>query len=337
MTLPPTPSAPLALVCHALDDHLGGLRLQPWPLPRPGPAEVRLAVHAAALNFPDLLMTRGAYQHRPALPYVCGMEGAGVVLEAGPDSGWQPGDRVCFAGKEGALAEQAVLPGRALTPLPDGVGFDEGAAAWVCGLTAWVALACVGQLQRGQTLLVHGARGGVGQACVQLGQHLGAQVLATATVPAQLADLAAQGVPVLPADNFRDAVLQHTQGRGADLVADPVGGAVFAQSQRCIAWGGRLLVLGFASGQIPTLALNHALIKGYSVVGVRAGEQGRRFPEQGRAHRAAVQRLLADGVLRPQIGARFALDDALAALQALTGRQVTGKIVVQMPRAGEQA
>jgi len=198
----------------------------------------------------------------------------------------------------------------------------------VTGLTACVALARLGQLARGETLLVHGARGGVGQACVQLGLHLGARVIATASEPSRLSELAAMGVQVLPSRGFRSAVLEATAGHGADVVADPVGGDVFDESQRCIAFGGRLLVLGFASGRIPALEANRALIKGFSVIGVRAGEYGRHWPERHREHLTAVHWLAEAGVLRPVIGARFALADAKAALAAMASRSVTGKIVV---------
>ena len=326
----PTPSDTLALVCDQLSDDLSGVGLQRWALAPLGPADVRVQMHAAALNFPDLLMTQGRYQFKPALPYVVGMEGAGIVVEAGPASGWRPGQAVMFGSKTGLLAEQVVVAGDTLRPVPPGVALDAAAAAQVTGLTAWVALARLGRLQRGETLLVHGARGGVGQACVQLGLHLGVRVIATATDPACLQPLADLGVRVLPARGFREGVLAATDGRGADVVADPVGGDVFDESTRCTAFAGRLLVLGFASGRIPTLAINRPLIKGFSVIGVRAGEYGRHFPEQGREHHAAVQRLLADGVLRPAIGARFALADAKAALAAMAGRRVTGKIVVTM-------
>lgn len=326
----PTTPEPLALLCSHLSEDMSGLALVRRPLPPPGTAEVLVDVRAAALNFPDLLMTRGGYQFKPSLPYVPGMEGAGIVLAAGKDSGWAPGMRVSFSAKQGALAEQALLPANALHALPDHMDFEIAAAAWVTGLTAWVALARIGRVQRGETLLVHGARGGVGQACVQLGLHLGARVIATASQPELLASMAAQGVTVLPAHDFRDAVLDATDGRGADLIADPVGGTVFEQSQRCIAYGGRVLVLGFASGDHPTLAINRLLIKGYSVIGVRAGEHGRRFPVQGREHQAAVQRLIAAGVIRPLIGARFPLHRAIEALHALADRQVVGKIVVTM-------
>ena len=320
----------LALVCDHLSDDLSGLTLRRLPLPALGAADVRVAMHAVSLNFPDLLMTRGLYQFRPALPYVPGMEGAGVVVAAGPASGWQPGQAVLLAGKQGMLAEQVVVPGATLRPLPAGMTMDTGACLTVTGLTAWVALARLGGLARGETLLVHGARGGVGQACVQIGQHLGARVIASASQPERLAALAASGVQVVAARGFRDAVLAATDGRGADVIADPVGGDVFDESTRCISFGGRLLVLGFASGRIPTLDANRPLIKGYSVVGVRAGEYGRRWPERGREHLAAVQRLAEDGVLRPVIGARFALADARDALVAMAERSVTGKIVVTL-------
>ena len=266
------PRDTLALVCDQLSNDLSGVALRRWTPPALGPADVRVKLHAVALNFPDLLMTRGGYQFKPPLPFLPGMEGSGTVVEAGADSGWRPGDRVTIGHKTGLLAEETVLPGSALRPVPEGVDLDTAAAAGVTGLTAWVALARLGRLQRGETLLVHGTRGGVGWACVQLGLHLGARVIATATEPARLAPLAELGVTTLPSRGFREAVLAATGGRGADVIADPVGGDVFDESQRCIAFGGRVLVLGFASGRIPSLDMNRPLIKGYSVVGVRAGE-----------------------------------------------------------------
>jgi NADPH2:quinone reductase len=256
------------------------------------------------------------------------MEGTGVVLEAGHARGWQVGDRVGLGGKHGLLAEQVVVPGASLRALPAGMPLEDAAAVMVTGLTAWVALARIGRLQRGETLLVHGARGGVGQACVQIGLHLGAKVIATATQPARLADLAALGVQVLPSTGFRSAVLDATAGRGADVVADPVGGDVFDESARCTAFGGRLLVLGFASGRIASIDSNRPLIKGFSVVGVRAGEYGKHFPAHHAEHLAAVHRLAEAGVLKPAIGARYPLAQAKEALAAMARREVTGKIVV---------
>ncbi len=324
----------LALVCEHLSDDLSGLALRRWPLPPLGEGDVQVAVHTVALNFPDLLMTRGLYQFKPPLPYVPGMEGSGVVLAAGARSGWRVGQQVGLGAKHGLLAEQVVVAGSTLRPLPLGLSMADAAAVSVTGLTAWVALARLGRLQRGETLLVHGARGGVGQACVQLGLHLGARVIASASQPERLAALAAQGVTVLPSTGFRQAVLDATGGRGADVVADPVGGDVFDESLRCIAFGGRLLVLGFASGRIPVLDVNRPLIKGYSLVGVRAGEYGRRFPTHHVEHLAAVKRLAEAGVFKPAIGARFALAQAREALAAMAARTVTGKIVVNVAAAG---
>lgn len=331
------PTDTLALVCEHLSDDLSGLVLRRWPLPPLGERDVQVAMHAVALNFPDLLMTRGLYQFKPPVPFVPGMEGSGVVLAAGARSGWQLGQTVGLGAKHGLLAEQVVVPGDTLRTLPAGLSMDEAAAVTVTGLTAWVALARLGRLQRGETLLVHGARGGVGQACVQLGLHLGARVIATASQPERLAgmaDWAAAGVTVLPATGFRQSVLDATDGRGADVVADPVGGNVFDESLRCIAFGGRLLVLGFASGRIPVLDVNRPLIKGYSLVGVRAGEYGRRFPAHHVEHLAAVKHLAEAGVLKPAIGARFALAQAREALAAMAARTVTGKIVVSAAAAG---
>jgi len=325
------PADNLALVCESLRDDLGGLACRHWPLPPLGPGDVQLRMQAVSLNFPDLLMTRGLYQFKPPLPFVPGMEGVGVVEHAAPGSAWQPGQRVTVAVKHGLLAQRAVVPGDALQAVPDGVATDTAACVTVTGLTAWVALARLGRLQAGETLLVHGARGGVGLACVQLGLHLGARVIATASQPERLAYLASLGVSVLPSKGFREAVLAATAGQGADVVADPVGGDVFDESQRCVAFGGRVLLLGFASGRIPSLDMNRPLIKGYSVIGVRAGEYGRRRPQEDADNRRAVQRLTAMGVFRPHIGGRWPLHQALAGLQAMASRSVVGKILIELP------
>ncbi|MDT7838173.1 NADPH:quinone oxidoreductase family protein [Aquabacterium sp. OR-4] len=323
---------PQALVCHQLADDLSGLSLAPQPRRPLAPGEVRLRVLRVALNFPDLLMTQGLYHLRPPLPFVPGMEGVAEVLETGPGApGLQPGQRLCFGSKTGGLAQETVLPASALAPCPAGLSLDEAAAHMVTGLTAWVALARVGRLLPGETLLVHGARGGVGMACVQLGLHLGARVIASASQPERLGDLAAQGVTVLRSDDtMAEAVLAATAGRGVDAVADPVGGDVFDASLRCCAYGARLLVLGFASGQLPRVKLQRVLNKGLTLHGVRAGEYGRQHPEHALQHRQAVTRLAEAGVLRPPVGAVFAFDQAVAALKAMRDRTVAGKIVVNL-------
>lgn len=327
---PAADALPLALVCEHLADDLSGLAWRPQPRRALAPGEVRLRVLRVALNFPDLLMTQGLYHLRPPLPYVPGMEGVAEVLAVGDGvTGVQPGQRVCFGAKTGGLAQETVLPASALRPCPARLSLDEAAAHMVIGLTAWVALARVGQLRRGETLLVHGARGGVGIACVQLGLHLGARVIATASQPERLADLAAQGVTVLRSDEgLADAVLAATGGRGVDVVADPVGGDVFDASLRCAAYGARLLVLGFASGRLPLVKLQRVLNKGLTIHGVRAGEYGRQWPERAAENAQAVARLAEAGVLRPPVGAVYPLARAVDALRAMRDRSVSGKIVV---------
>ena len=322
-----------ALLCSRLEDDLRGVALAQMPAPRPGPGEVAIEVCAAALNFPDLLMTRGAYQHRPTLPFVMGMEGSGRVSEVGPGvSGVKLGQAVCFAGKQGAIAQTVVVPVGGLRAMPAGFDWAQAAAYQVCALTAWVALVVRGQLRAGETLLVHGASGGTGAAAVQLGRHLGARVIATGTSAAKLASLSALGADhlLVTGEGFREPVKALTGGRGADVVFDPVGGDVFDESVRCIAPEGRLLVVGFASGRIATLASNLALIKGFSMVGVRAGEYLRNRPDRAESILADVARLPEQGRFEPLIGARYALADALQALHTLAQRRVSGKVVVEV-------
>jgi len=325
-----------AWACVELSDDLSGLQLVEWPLPELGPHDVRVRVRAAALNFPDLLMAQGKYQHKPPLPFVAGMECAGEVEAIGAEArSWRPGDKVCFSAHGGAFSEHLVAPAAMLRPLPAGLDFAEGAGYGVTALTAWVALVRRGALQRGETLLVHGAGGGTGVAAVQLGHHLGATVIATGSSTTKLEAARAAGADHLllvreGAAGLANEVKQLTDGRGADVIFDPVGGDLFDASVHCIAWGGRLLVVGFAGGRIATLPSNLALIKGFSVVGVRAGEYGRRDPQRGEENRRAVETLAAQGLFRPPIGARFDFEQAKEAYRALAERRVAGKIVVDV-------
>ena len=325
-----------AWICSQLSADFAGLRLEHRPTPRYGPGEVRVRVRAAALNFPDLLMSQGKYQHRPPLPFVAGMECAGEVVERDAGVDWPAlGDAVCFGAHAGAFTEQLVAPASALRPLPRGFSMAEGAAYSVAALTAWVSLVRRGALQRGETLLVHGAGGGTGLAAVQLGHHLGATVIATGSSASKLAAARAEGalhtLQVEPgAKGLSDAVKALTDGRGADVVFDPVGGDLFDASLHCIAWGGRLLVVGFASGRIASMPTNLPLIKGFAVIGVRAGEYGRRDPERGLQNRQAVEALAAQGLFRPHIGARFAFQQLPEAYRAMAERRVAGKIVIEL-------
>jgi NADPH2:quinone reductase len=242
---------------------------------------------------------------------------------------------VCFQERLGAFAEEIVLPTTAVRPIPRGLSMAEAAGFTVTALTAWVALVSNAKLQSGESLLVHGARGGVGQACVRLGQHLGAHVIASATRRESLAALAASGVATIASvGSFKEEVLALTHGRGADVIADPVGGDVFDESVRCIAWGGRLIVLGFASGRIPELPVNRALMKGFSLMGVRAGEHVRRDPAAGREIIESIDRLASEGILKPMIGLHVPFANAPEALTALDQRGFTGKVVIVVREPG---
>lgn len=320
-----------ALVCSALADDFSTLKLEQQILPQPGNGEVRVKMRAASLNFPDVLMTQGKYQLKPPLPFVPGMEGAGDVVALGEGvRGVKIGDEVVVASRFGMMAEEVNVPAAALRPKAAAMTWAEAASYPAAWLTAYVALVRRGALQRGETLLVHGAAGGVGMAAVDLGLLMGANVIATAGSPEKLVVLKARGAQhaIDYTQGFRGEVKRITNDRGVDVVYDPVGGDVFDESVRCMAFDGRLLVIGFTSGRIPTVSVNMPLIKGFSVVGVRAGEYGRQFPEKGRENIAAIEKLAHDGNIRPHIGFLATLDDAVEAFRAMADRRVIGKAVV---------
>ncbi len=319
-----------ALVCDSLAPDLAGVGLREIAVPALGPEEVLVRNRAACLNFPDLLMTEGKYQHRPALPFVIGMESAGDVVEVGRAvKHLLPGERVIVGGKEGACAEYRVAAAAAVRPIPAGLDYAEGAAHTTGLLTAYVALARLGDIAPGDAILVHGAAGGVGHAAVQLARHRGAHVIATSASAQKRDWLRAFADHVLPPDeHLRDAVLAIAP-RGVDLCFDPVGGDVFDRSVRCMAFGGRYLVVGFTSGRIPEISVNYPLIKGFSIIGVRAGEYGRRFPQAGAENIAAID-AFAEAGLKPHIGASFDLADGYQALHHLRSRKALGRVAITM-------
>ena len=321
-----------ALVCNTVTDDFSGLSVQDVPVPVVGEGEVLVRVKAASVNFPDLLMSQGRYQMKPELPFTQGMECAGIVEAVGEGvSAFSPGDRVVGGNKTGAFAEFALLPASSLSLVPDNMGFAEAAAYPAAYLTAYVALVRRANLQPGETLLVHGASGGVGMAAVDVGKLLGATVIATSASDAKLDKVIAHGADyaINVAQGFRDKVKTLTGGRGADVIFDPVGGDVFDESVRCIAFDGRLLVVGFTSGRIPEVKANMPLIKGFSVVGVRAGEYGRRFPERGKENMEAIWKWAAEGKTRPRIHAELPLKNWREAYRLLTDREVVGKVVIK--------
>ncbi len=321
-----------ALVLPALDGP-GALRIEERPAPEPGEGEVLVRIRAAALNFPDVLMTTGGYQFRPPLPFVPGMEAAGDVIATGAGAdGFVAGDKVIVKLRYGALQEQVCVPAGALSPLPTPYDYAEGAAFGVIFQTGQHALFDRGRLAAGETLLVHGAAGGVGMAAVDLGLLAGARVIATAAGAAKAEILRARGVAQVIdyREGFREAVLDLTGGRGVDVVFDPVGGPVFRDSLRCLAYNGRLLVIGFTSGEHADFTANYALVKSISVIGVRAGEHGRREPEAGRRNRAHIQALAEAGSIRPHISHRLPLERTAEAMQAMLDRAVIGKAVIDL-------
>lgn len=320
-----------AVLIERLSSDLSGTALADLPEPERRPGELLVAVEAASLNFPDLLMTRGEYQHKPPLPFVPGMEMAGRVLAADTDSTHRPGDLVVAGTRTGGFAERAIVSAASARRVPDGMAAAEAASVGAAYLTAYVALVQLGQMAPGQWVLVNGASGGVGLAAVDLAKAMGARVIATSRSADKLRVIADEYAPdatVVVEGDWREQVKALTGGTGVDLAYDPVGGDVFDETARCMAFGGKLLVIGFTAGRIPTIGVNYPLIKGFAIVGVRAGEYGRRFPEKGRENQAAVWALAAEGRIRPRVHARYALADWRAAFDAMAAGDIIGKVVI---------
>ena len=321
-----------ALVVEDLSDDLSGLGLTDVREPERGPGEVLVQVRAASLNYPDLLMTRGQYQFKPEPPFISGLECAGEVIEADADSGFAQGDRVMGGNKTGAFAQIASFPARGLSPIPKGFSFAQGAAMGAAYATAYTGLVELSGLKGDQWVLVHGASGGVGLAACDLAKALGARVIAATGVAAKRESVSARANPdhaILAEGRFREAVSAITEGRLADIVFDPVGGDVFDESTRCVAFGGKLVVVGFTSGRIAEIATNIPLIKGFSVVGLRAGEYARRFPERGAAINAAVRELAESGRISPAIDRTLPLADWREGFEAMARRDLVGKVVFE--------
>jgi NADPH2:quinone reductase len=323
---------PKAVVCRELGPP-ERLALESFPSAPLKPGEVRVAVHAAGINFPDILMAAGEYQLKPELPFTPGVEAAGEVTEIGDGvAGIAVGDRVIVKMRHGAYADEAVVAPSQLTPLPSSFDYAEGATFLAAHGTAYHALIDRGQLQRGEVLLVHGAGGGVGLAAVEIGKLLGATVIAAASSEEKLAVAQAKGADrgvLYGREPFRDAVKRITDGRGADVVFDPVGGAVFEDSLRCIAWGARLLVIGFTGG-IGLARTNLLMIKGASVLGVRAGEAVRKNPPLGEVRIKALLQWAAEGKIRPHISHRLPLENYAEAMRLLTDRKAIGRVALVM-------
>jgi len=306
------------------------VREVPEPTPRAG--QVVIDVEAAGCNFFDILLVQGKYQMKPPFPFTPGAEVAGTVRELGPDvSGVAVGDRV-FAGLAlGAFAERVAVPASALHPMPGGMSFPEAAAFPVVYPTSYAALVLRADLRAGETLLVHAAAGGVGVAAVQIGKALGAHVIATAGGADKL-EVARRAGADLAIDyssgDWVEAVKQATGGRGADVIYDPVGGEIFEGSMKCIAWNGRLLVIGFAGGTIPEVKANRILLKNISVVGLHWGAYALNEPARVPEVFAGLAKLYEAGHVRPLIFGTYSLDDVPKALEALGSRGSFGKVII---------
>lgn len=321
-----------ALVVEDLASDFAGCVVREVATPTPGPGEALVRVRAASVNFPDLLMTRGEYQFKPPLPFTPGLDIAGEIAALGEGvTGLAAGDAVVGGARLGGFAEYAVLPAETLKPKPKRLSFAQGAAYGAAYLTAYVALVRRARVEAGEWVLVHGAAGGVGLAAVDLAKALGARVIAASASDdklAQIQNLYDIDAVVNVTPGFRERVKAITGGRGADVIYDPVGGDVFDESIRCIAFDGRLLVIGFTSGRIPTVSVNMPLIKGFSVMGVRAGEYGRQFPDKGRENAEAIWRMADEGVIRPHVHAELPLERWREAFELLSERKVVGKAVI---------
>jgi NADPH2:quinone reductase len=320
-----------AVVCRELGPP-ERLRLETFASAPLVEGQVRVAVHAAGINFPDILMAAGEYQLKPDLPFTPGVEAAGEVTEVNGAAGVAVGDKVIVRLRHGAYADEAVVTPAQLTPLPSTFDYAEGATFLAAHGTAYHALIDRGRIQPGEVLLVHGAGGGVGLAAVEIGKMLGATVIAAASSEEKLGVAQAKGADHLVLygrEPFRDAVKRLADGRGADVVFDPVGGEIFENSLRCIAWGGRVLVIGFTGG-IGLARTNLLMIKGASVLGVRAGEAVRKNPALGEVRLKALTAWAEAGKIRPNISHRLPLEDYAQAMRLLMDRKAIGRVALVM-------
>lgn len=319
-----------ALVCHELTG-FQDLRYEDVARPALRDGCVRIRVRAAGLNFADTLITRGKYQVKVAPPFIPGMEAAGEIIEVAEGVDCSVGERVAVLLDYGAYAEEIVVEASRIVSIPDAMSFEEAAGFMVTYGTSHIGLRQRGGLKAGEFLLVHGASGGVGLTAVEIGKKLGATVIATASTEAKLEVARAYGAHHLICSRDEDVGAQVkalTDGHGADVVYDPVGGRLFDQSLHCIAWEGRILHIGFASGTIPQVPANYLLVKNCASIGVYWGAYLQKDPQVlVRANQELLQ-WYEEGALRPRISQTFVLEDGVQAIQALVDRKTTGKVVL---------
>ena len=302
--------------------------------PRAEAGQVVVDVKAAGVSFPDVLIVQGKYQFQPPFPFSPGGEIAGIISEVGEGVvDWKIGDRVIAMTGNGGIAEKVVAFEMTLMPLPETMDFKDGAAFPLNYGTTYHALKQRGQLQAGETLLVTGAGGGVGTTAIEIGKAMGARVIAAASTDEKLEiakNLGADEVINYSDGELKEKVKALTDGLGADVIYDPIGGDIFLQCMRCVNWKGRVLVIGFASGPIPEVPTNLALLKGCSIVGVFWGRFTGAEPEENSKNFDELFALHAEGKLKPQITKSYSLDDAAEAISSLENRKATGKVVIEI-------
>ena len=328
-----------ALVCEKISNDFSGVRLA--EIPRPSmqidsnqPSAV-VRIQAAALNWPDYLMTRGEYQFVPACPFVLGMEASGIVEQSSSDCIYKEGDEVTVAGKFGAISQFASYHESAISPKPSALSFAQSASFQTAFVTAWAGLCERGQLKAGQVVLIHGASGGVGMAAVIVAKTLNCKVIATVSSDTKAEVVKSWGADVvinISGDQLAQmpsTVKKATENQGVDLVYDPVGGDLLKLSLRCVKWNAKICIIGFAGGDFAQLPSNLILIKGLDVLGVRAGEMGRKDPIIAQRMRKSLSTLIDKGC-KPHIGATYSIQDAIDALKSLPARTTVGKTIIQM-------
>jgi len=320
-----------ALVCEAYGP-IDTLVVKDVPSPVPGPKQLLIKVKAAAVNFPDALMVQGLYQVKPPLPFTPGAEISGIVEAVGAEvMHYKAGDRVIAMVGQGGFAEECVAEAARTMPLPSGMDFESGAALVLTYGTSLHALKDCGHLKTGETLVVLGAGGGVGISAVEIGKAMGARVIAAASSADKLElckKVGADETVNYSTENLKDRINELTGGKGADVVYDPVGGPYTEPAMRALAWRGRLLVIGFAAGEIPKIPLNLALLKERSIVGVYWGDSVKHDPAGHLANMHQLHEWFAAGAIRPVVSEHFPLTAAKDAIARIANRQVKGKIVV---------
>jgi NADPH2:quinone reductase len=323
-----------AVTCkeHGLPDHLE--LVSDWAEPEVGEQDVLIDVQAAGLNFPDVLMIQGKYQYQPEMPFIPGGECAGVVTAVGAKvTRYKVGDKVLSAGGSGAFCEKIAVNEFAAFPMPKGLSFEQAAGVSITYFTSYYALKQRAQLQPGETLLVLGAAGGVGTSAIELGKHMGAKVIAAASTDEKLAlckKLGADELINYSEVNLKDAIKELTGGKGVDVVYDPVGGDYSEQAIRGMAWNGRFLVIGFASGPIPKIALNLALLKGCSIMGVFWGRFTGEEPDVNLKNIEALWELFASGKISPVVTDSFPIEQYEEAFNCMIERRARGKVILTM-------